>query len=275
MHCTYCGERATTIDHVPPQHARQALRDTGWRGKFVTVNACRECNCVILNGRALFTVDRRKRFVAAELTKRYRRILKSPDWTQGEIESLGQRGLLREYIEAFERAKRRLKRRITFASGSASTVTVSVERAPRHERGLRHRRTPYPGPPPAKQIVQLKAKAPQKPRPAGPRNCKNCDQPISLESPNRAYCDMLCARMHESRLYYCMTFEQAFRHTIGSFGECKPFIERVGPLVEARLATLARIPAVARRVIRRPSPAKAMLEAQRLAAMQVDMWGSS
>lgn len=53
--CVYCGDPATTRDHVVPR---------SWRYTTYTVPACVDCNCRILRDVPLFTVEDRRAYVA-------------------------------------------------------------------------------------------------------------------------------------------------------------------------------------------------------------------
>lgn len=53
--CAYCGDPATTKDHVPPRAFRPQ--------SILTVPACVMCNSKILGDKALMTVEVRKAYV--------------------------------------------------------------------------------------------------------------------------------------------------------------------------------------------------------------------
>lgn len=87
--CVYCGLRADTKDHVPPQCVRpflERVRET--RFKFLLVPACRECNCA-LGAKTLWTVRERKDYIKRWLEERYARVLAIPGWTDEEIKAVG------------------------------------------------------------------------------------------------------------------------------------------------------------------------------------------
>ncbi len=57
--CAYCDQPATTVDHVPPRCVRPS--------NTFTVPACRRCNCEILGGIRLLTVEERREYVQKRL----------------------------------------------------------------------------------------------------------------------------------------------------------------------------------------------------------------
>lgn len=59
--CTYCGEPATTRDHVPPRAFKPF--------NTFTVPCCRRCNQEILRDLSLHTVDVRREYVQNELRR--------------------------------------------------------------------------------------------------------------------------------------------------------------------------------------------------------------
>lgn len=94
--CYYCGQLATTIDHVPPQSARIELHSLGLTTKFpfFEVGACKECNSA-LGARGIWTLAGRKRYIKAFLQKKYKKYLRIPDWDEAALKELGD--TLRDY----------------------------------------------------------------------------------------------------------------------------------------------------------------------------------
>lgn len=88
--CEYCGQPADSIDNVPPQSARQFIKDSGLASRFPfkEVWACRECNS-ILGARAIFTITARRKFIKKVLRIRYKKFLKIPEWRDTELTALG------------------------------------------------------------------------------------------------------------------------------------------------------------------------------------------
>jgi hypothetical protein len=95
--CHYCGLVSDTIDHVPPRSVRPsiALLPNANAFPFVEVHACRECNCAL--GRlALWTLAERKRYMKKWIRRRYKRVLKMPNWSSVELEELAPH--MREHV---------------------------------------------------------------------------------------------------------------------------------------------------------------------------------
>jgi len=88
--CTYCGLAGETIDHVPPTSIRPVLVQLGLDADypFMTVRACHECNS-ILGDIALWTIEQRRTHIAERLSRRYRKYLDIPHWSQTELDALG------------------------------------------------------------------------------------------------------------------------------------------------------------------------------------------
>lgn len=78
MICTYCGEDANTIDHVPPTMLWSTVI-----GDYphVEVPACLSCNSA-LGARRLMTVEARKAWISAWLPKHYAKYLSIPNWVR-------------------------------------------------------------------------------------------------------------------------------------------------------------------------------------------------
>ena len=95
--CYYCGLPATAIDHVVPQKLLRMLATLEDEpvsnvlineNRVLTVHCCRECNS-LLSSRYDETLLARKRRLRKILTKRYRRVLSTPNWSDEELEAMG------------------------------------------------------------------------------------------------------------------------------------------------------------------------------------------
>lgn len=88
--CTYCGERATSIDHVIPvsYFDNQIIRTGSSRSKGVRTYSCSDCNCM-LNNKYFNTFKDRCKYVSQRIGQRYRAVLNLPIWSLEEFEELG------------------------------------------------------------------------------------------------------------------------------------------------------------------------------------------
>lgn len=100
--CTYCGDTAGTIDHVPPVSWGYAV-GTDAEGDWVAIPCCKECNSA-LGERGGNTVGSRAEYMARWIRRRYRQELSMPDWSVDDLDELGKN--LRSAIE--DAANRRL-----------------------------------------------------------------------------------------------------------------------------------------------------------------------
>ena len=107
--CTYCGDTADTIDHVPPLAMVYELADAGaYPGRLWLVPACHECNST-LSGRHLPTLAGRRKHLAHRYRRRYASLLRMPRWSNDELSEM--KGVLREdiarhwHLARFQRAR--------------------------------------------------------------------------------------------------------------------------------------------------------------------------
>jgi hypothetical protein len=110
--CTYCGLVASGKDHVIPVSYECVSRRMASFDRSETCPACTECNC-LLGSRWVPSIAERAQFIARILAIRYRELLKTPDWSEDELEEMGTK--LRKGI--ISRIKRRdlTKARIAYA----------------------------------------------------------------------------------------------------------------------------------------------------------------
>ena len=97
--CYYCGNPATTHDHVYPLVALYALygvEDLPPTHLLVIVPCCQECNA-LLHSSVFPTMAARKRYLKRRLRQRYKRLLALPSWHPQELLTLGPG--LRAYVE--------------------------------------------------------------------------------------------------------------------------------------------------------------------------------
>ena len=111
--CTYCGEIATTMDHVVPwswNHSNSRKRSGEWAHDQDLTPACLDCN-LRLGSVPLFTIKDR----AWDLAEKIRKLLKKAtkaQWTLDELNELGTRGSLRGHVERSLLERETLQRRL-------------------------------------------------------------------------------------------------------------------------------------------------------------------
>ena len=88
--CTYCGERANTVDHVIPvsYFDSQIIRTASTKNKGVRTYSCAECNFMLSN-KFFNTFSDRCKYVNQRIGQRHRAILNLPVWTPEEFDELG------------------------------------------------------------------------------------------------------------------------------------------------------------------------------------------
>ena len=74
------------------------------------VPACMECN-THLGSKYLITISDRAEYLASDLNKRSKKILKYPDWTSEELDEL--KGSLRKTVQAMQIKKNLIKERLS------------------------------------------------------------------------------------------------------------------------------------------------------------------
>ncbi len=97
-YCYYCGMPASAVDHVIPQSllrmydriADPEIYDALVRRRRLTVPCCHECNC-LLGATIQKTIQKRKQYLKERLRRRYKKLLSMPDWTDSEIEEMGEK----------------------------------------------------------------------------------------------------------------------------------------------------------------------------------------
>jgi hypothetical protein len=110
--CLYCGAAADSVDHTQPQTVSDRLPAIDIASHQRLVPACRECN-TLLGPSWQGTLQGRKRALAAKLRKRYRKLLQAPDWTDAELDELGE--TLRSAVAQAQAEKRRIRERLRIA----------------------------------------------------------------------------------------------------------------------------------------------------------------
>lgn len=84
--CSYCGQVADTLDHIPPLLRVEMLTAAGQEcdGPYVKVPACIECNSALTSLNKM-TLKERRAHVRGYLRKKYKKFLKIPNWDEDEL----------------------------------------------------------------------------------------------------------------------------------------------------------------------------------------------
>lgn len=116
--CFYCGCPAQEREHTVPLGFLKALIELKMVKpdteipKQKIVDTCYECNRLPRMKEYLGTPIMRKKNVKEELKKKYKKLLKTPDWTDKELIEMDTR--MREYILTFLHAKKLTQKRIAY-----------------------------------------------------------------------------------------------------------------------------------------------------------------
>jgi hypothetical protein len=88
--CVYCGSKyGNTKDHVIPVCITTSRDRRKYRpNNKGTVDCCEECNRS-LGDNFFLDVEDRARFLLKFYSRKYRKLLLSPDWTEKELKELG------------------------------------------------------------------------------------------------------------------------------------------------------------------------------------------
>lgn len=99
--CVYCGSDGGVREHVIPA---SYLGDRTYdENKQWIVDACETCN-TLAGAATFFSIPEKADFISRQYKSKYKKILKIPHWTEGEIKQLGYR--MRVGIEQALIAKR-------------------------------------------------------------------------------------------------------------------------------------------------------------------------
>jgi len=131
--CVYCGETATTLDHVLPvavaatlDITRQAVRAELKQGLSL-VPCCAECNG-LAGARPFVWVKSKRAYIQGRIAKRYKRHDASVIWDEDELEELGP-ALRSTVISGMQKTDRR-DLRVSWPNGrsrvSATVVRMSI-----------------------------------------------------------------------------------------------------------------------------------------------------
>jgi hypothetical protein len=121
--CAYCGEFATTLDHVLPVSAAVKLLDmicadrSRYRHCLMVVPCCSDCNTRLTN-RFFTNITDKRQCLARLLWKKHYRLLGAYDWDQEELDEMGR--MLHDYIESRDSKRKVIEDRIRFARSNGN-----------------------------------------------------------------------------------------------------------------------------------------------------------
>ena len=107
--CTYCGDYASSRDHVIPSIWTDAGPKAKTFRKSRIVPCCAEYNR-LLGGKAIFTIADRAHYLIGAGTHRHRKDLEAEEWTRFDLASM--RGQLRKRLKAGEYRRKKQQARI-------------------------------------------------------------------------------------------------------------------------------------------------------------------
>lgn len=119
--CTYCGAwDGDSRDHVVPVSFNRNVNRAGRSSVSYsgTVDCCRECNS-LLGAVPCHTVPTRAAYLLAAIERRYKKLLREPDYTEEELEEYGP-GIRASIIQSTKdksEIRRRLEHLAIVASG--------------------------------------------------------------------------------------------------------------------------------------------------------------
>ena len=87
-HCAYCGIPSDTIDHTIPVSFINRKPIAASLINLMKVSACRECNAFASDFLHETFIDRRHE-IAKKVVRKYRKIIRTPPWTEDELDEMG------------------------------------------------------------------------------------------------------------------------------------------------------------------------------------------
>jgi hypothetical protein len=129
--CVYCGDDATTKDHViPVSFYKDTKRTSNSRyltsdyGKENLVDCCSECNCIASN-KVFDSIDEKRDYIQDKLSRKYKKVLNMPTWFEEDINKLG-RNLKRE-VKIQQLAQKWMMNRINYPREIYPSVELNKE----------------------------------------------------------------------------------------------------------------------------------------------------
>ncbi len=117
--CSYCGDPASTKDHVLPL----VWADTQLEGQHIIVPACVECNAMA-GGKKFVDIYEKLCWLHKRIRTKYANILSTPDWDERELEEM--EIVLRGYVENSLNLKARIHERLAWGKDVIKKVERSL-----------------------------------------------------------------------------------------------------------------------------------------------------
>lgn len=113
--CAYCGVYSTDNEHVIPRSWLAQLKEMEHGGlvvnvpKEIVVRSCHECN-LLASSRIFSCFSSKKEFIKQKVARRYRKLLKTPLWSDAELREL--RGRLQRIVYASNELAKLVRQRL-------------------------------------------------------------------------------------------------------------------------------------------------------------------
>lgn len=207
--CYYCGEPATSVDHVIPRKALQMLRTLNdstvteeiLGGRVLLVPACRECNSALGATIDLSLLNRRRR-AKEHIINKYFQYLNMPNWSDKEISEKGYS--LRQLIIRGQDEKARATNRLRYKGGVGKTYSFpnAYSVATNSTSNIPHKSIVQitAGLKPTENVELSRSNKPFKVWKRGEfHKCLSCGDMFLQHTPNQRYCSPLCQQTDISR----------------------------------------------------------------------------
>lgn len=118
-YCEYCGDPRECWDHVVPVSFINSLPENLLTSyDLIKVPACTECN-MIASDHIFQNLPQKRGYIFSRLEAKYYTLLKMPNWTNSEVETLD--GITKIDVKHFALLSKSLKKRIDFAKSLQSS----------------------------------------------------------------------------------------------------------------------------------------------------------
>jgi len=117
--CVYCGQHATTIDHIPALTKVQYYPES----EKIAVRACSICNSILSNV-GLIDISSRVRFLFSKYPIRFKKLLEMPPWDEEELSQLS--GKLKLSVMRELKKKRMIENKMIFLQNLLISFTNAI-----------------------------------------------------------------------------------------------------------------------------------------------------